>query len=67
MKADDYNLTKPAYSVNEVLAMLPLGRTSLYAAIKDGKIKAQKHGKKTIFLAPDIAAFLASLPAMKGE
>ncbi len=61
MLPQDFNLTRPAYSVNELLAILPLGRTSLYAAIKSGALRANKLGKKTLFLAPDVAAFLASL------
>ena len=65
MQLQNLNLQKPAYSVNELLAMLPIGRTSLYAAIKAGKLKATKLGKKTLFLASDIAEFLANLPTMK--
>ena len=57
-----FNLTKAAYSINEVLDNGPCGRTSLYAAIKAGKLRAVKHGKKTIVLAADYAAFLAGLP-----
>jgi len=59
----NYNLNKPAYSVNEVLAMLPFGRTKLYQAINSGKLKATKYGKSTWFLSSDIAAFLDSLSA----
>jgi excisionase family DNA binding protein len=64
MHPHEYNLTRAAYSVNELLEILPLGRTSLYAAIKAGTLKATKLGKKTLFLAPDVAAFLAALPTM---
>lgn len=60
----NFNLDKAAYSVNELLATLPLGRTSIYAAIKCGKLRATKYGKKTLFLAPDIANFLSSLPSI---
>lgn len=65
MNLQNFNLTRTAYSVNELLAILPLGRTSLYAAIKSGKLRAIKLGKKTLFLAPDVIEFLASLPALK--
>jgi hypothetical protein len=57
----EFGLIKPAYSVNETLILLPLGRSSFYAAIKDKRLKVAKFGKKTIVLAPDLAAFLASL------
>jgi hypothetical protein len=63
MSPSDFGLTKPAYSVNETLSLLPIGRTSLYEAIKDGKLHPRKHGKKTIILAPDLAAFLTQLEA----
>jgi hypothetical protein len=54
-------LVKAAYSVNEVLSIIPLGRTSLYAAVKRRELNASKFGKKTIFLTPDLAAFLLKL------
>jgi hypothetical protein len=57
-----FGLTKPAYSVNETLGLLPLGRSSFYEAIKNKRLKVAKFGKKTIILAPDLAAFLADLP-----
>jgi len=60
----NFNLMKAAYSVNEALEILPLKRTSLYAAIKQGKLRATKFGNKTLFLAPDIAEFLAALPVI---
>jgi excisionase family DNA binding protein len=61
MNPQDFNLKYPAYSVNELLELLPLGRTSLYYAVKEGRLKAHKLGKKTLFLAPDIVVFLESL------
>lgn len=57
------NANKLAYSVNDLLAALPLGRTSIYASIKTGKLRATKFGKKTLFLASDVSDFLASLPS----
>lgn len=57
----DFNLTKPAYSVNDLLELLPLGRTRLYAAIKCGDLKPTKFGKSTWFFAKDVAAFLSKL------
>ena len=63
MYSEHFNLNKPAYSVNELLRALPLGRTSLYKAIKSGKLRALKFGKKTLFLAADVASFLETLPS----
>jgi hypothetical protein len=59
-----FGLTKAAYSVNEVLGLVPLGRSSFYEAVKDKRLKVAKFGKKTMVLAPDFAAFLA---ALRGE
>ena len=61
-----FNLTKPAYSVNEMLEMLPWGRTKLYELIKNGRLRVVKVGKKTLGLAPDIIKLLESLPEMNG-
>ena len=61
MTPQELGLTKPAYSVNDLLEILPLGRTSLYAAIKKGSLRATKYGKNTWFLGPDVAAFLSKL------
>jgi hypothetical protein len=62
MNPQDYNLTKAAYSVKELIELLPLGRNSLYEAIKSGSLKATKYGKRTMFLAPHVVEFLAALP-----
>ena len=61
MQNQNFNLTKPAYSVNDMLELLPLGRTRLYAAIKSGDLKATKFGKSTWFFAKDVADFLSKL------
>ena len=60
------NLSKLAYSVNEVLEILPIKKTSLYKTINQGKLRATKLGKKTLFLANDVSDFLDSLPSMTG-
>jgi hypothetical protein len=56
-----YGLTKAAYSVTATMAMLSLGRTSIYEFVKIGSLRATKCGRRTLFLAPDIAAFLDRL------
>jgi hypothetical protein len=61
MRPSDYNLTKAAYSIDELMDILPLGRTKLYAAAGAGNLKLTKFGKRTMVLAPDVAAFLNSL------
>lgn len=58
-----FGLVKATYSVHETLAQLSVGRTSLYALVKRGELKSVKMGRKTLFCASDIAAFLDRLRA----
>jgi hypothetical protein len=54
-------LTKAAYTVNDTLTLLSIGRTSLYKLVGCGALRPAKLGKKTLFFASDIAAFLTKL------
>jgi excisionase family DNA binding protein len=56
-----FGLQKAAYSVEQTLNLLSIGRTSLYAAVKRGELNPVKFGRKTLFYANDIAAFLTRL------
>lgn len=56
-----FGLTKVAYGVGETIELLSIGRTSLYAAVKRGELTPIKFGKKTLFYAMDLAAFLTRL------
>jgi hypothetical protein len=56
-----FGLGKAAYAVGETLHLLSIGRTSLYAAVKRGDLNRVKFGKKTLFYAADLAAFLTKL------
>jgi excisionase family DNA binding protein len=56
-----FGLQKAAYTVDETIEVLSIGRTSLYALVKRGEIKPVKLGKKTLFLSPDITRFLIRL------
>lgn len=58
---------KAAYSLREALDVLSIGRPSLYAAIKRGELKPTKFSRETLFLAADIAAFLARLSQSNGS
>jgi len=51
-----------AHDVGDVVRITSFGRTSVYAAIKDGALKARKFGRRTIILDEDLRAWLASLP-----
>ena len=52
-----------AYSVKQAALVANMGRSSLYAAIKDGDLIARKSGRHTVILASDLETFLAKLPA----
>lgn len=53
-----------AYSIADVCKMTGIGRTSLYTAIKEGRLRAVKHFGRTLILASDLQTFLHSLPAL---
>jgi excisionase family DNA binding protein len=50
-------------SVMEACAIAGIGKTKLYAAIKDHRLKAKKLDARTIILRADLQDFLASLPS----
>lgn len=54
-----------AFRICEVCKMTGLGRTTIYAAIKDGALVARKYGRRTIVLADDLTTFLSALPTTK--
>jgi len=51
-----------AYTIAEACVLSKIGRTTMYAAIKDGQIKARKLRRRTVILHEDLVAFLQSLP-----
>ena len=55
------NLTKPVYSAAEAQTLLCVGRTKFYELVGSRKLKATKCGRRTLFLASDIATFLSHL------
>jgi len=58
---------KVAYTVDETSNLLSVGRTSLNACIKSGKLRPTKLGRKTLFRAKDIDAFLDHLQGKEAE
>jgi len=52
---------KLAFTVDETANALSIGRTKLYGLVKAGKIRACKIGRKTLFLASDVRAFINHL------
>ena len=59
---EELNLTRPLYTINEVLALLPIGRTSIHYAMVNGHLRATKVGKKkVVFTAFDLAKFISKM------
>jgi excisionase family DNA binding protein len=63
MHPHEYGLQKAAYSVSEAMSVLSIGRTSIYLLVKNGKLTPTKMGRKTLFLAADLARLLDELRA----
>ena len=55
-------IVRLAYSIEETRAATGIGRTTLYAAIKEKKLVANKCGTRTLILADSLAEYLKSLP-----
>jgi hypothetical protein len=55
-------LPKLAYSIGELAACGPVGRSTIYNAIAAGRLRARKIGRRTIVLDEDWRAFLADAP-----
>ena len=51
-------------SVPEACRFSGLGRTKIYQAIAEGRLKARKYGKRTIILRNDLQEFLTALPVL---
>jgi hypothetical protein len=55
---------KPAYGIEELAKAGPLRRSSLFRAIKEKKLIAQKAGRRTIITHENYQAFLKGLPVV---
>lgn len=51
-----------AYSINDIVKITGLGRTTIYKAIKAGSLQSRKLGMRTLVLSSDLDKFLHSLP-----
>jgi hypothetical protein len=61
--AGEQSIAEPvAYGIDQAVQATGIGRTGLYEAIRSGQLRARKYGKRTLILAPDLGAFLSSLP-----
>jgi excisionase family DNA binding protein len=54
-------ITRQAYSPDEVAEMYGIGRTTIFAEIRAGKIEARKVGARTLISAAEAERWFASL------
>jgi excisionase family DNA binding protein len=54
-----------AYTIEQACDVSGNGRTAIYNDIKIGKLRAVKNGRRTLILADDLRAWLASFPAVE--
>jgi excisionase family DNA binding protein len=51
-------------SIEDVCKATGIGRTSIYNAIRDGRLRAVKFAGRTLIRVEDLKAFLDGLPAL---
>jgi excisionase family DNA binding protein len=56
--------TPLAYSIPEACALTGVGRTTIYKAIRAGRLRARKLGTRTLILDEDLRRCLETLPAV---
>lgn len=54
-----------AYSISESCAAAREGRTGIYKAIREGKLRAVKRGRRTLVLAEDLRRYVENHPAIE--
>ena len=65
MNEPNLHLRPEGLTLVEACAISGIGRTKLYEAIAQRKLKARKWGSRTIVLRSDLLQFLAALPEVQ--
>jgi excisionase family DNA binding protein len=53
---------KIAFTIEQAVASSGIGRTQIYALIKEGRLEARKLGSRTLIPAPSLRALVDGLP-----
>lgn len=61
----DQPASRLGYSIKGFAAANDVGRDQIYDAIRSGKLKAVKWGRRTIIPAGEAERFIAELPALR--
>ena len=56
-----------AYTIEDAVSASGIGRTKLYDAIRAGKLRARKCGRRTLIIDEDLRSFLRALPESRDE
>jgi excisionase family DNA binding protein len=57
-------MSKLVVSISEACSITHTGRTTLYEAIRSGKLRAVKRGKRTLILNGDLRRWVETFPAV---
>lgn len=53
---------KISFTIEQATKATGIGRTAIFAAIKDGRLVARKNGRRTLISSGDLQQFVESLP-----
>lgn len=54
---------KISLTIEQVVEVSGIGRSKIFAAMRDGKLPARKSGRRNIILYSDLIKYLESLPS----
>jgi len=55
-------MEKLGLTVPEAAELCSLGQTSIYKAVREGRLRIRKYGTRTIIMRAELASFLENLP-----
>jgi len=58
---------RPTLNIDEVCALLGMGRSTLYKAVTAGDLVPRKYGKRTIITKEELARFVKNMPTGQGR